>query len=190
MLALRRTSAGLEGSIELMPGFSYPVYRLAIIAAGLGVALLLWLLIERTRIGMLVRAGATRPTTLSVLGVNVRRLFTAVFGFGAMLAGFAGALAGPVFAVAPGMGGGVLILAFVVIVIGGLGSIRGAFIAALLVGVLDTLGRAMLPDLLRVVMQPSAARQTGAALASMLVYVVMAAILAVRPAGLFPVRGA
>ena len=181
---------GLEGSIELMPGFSYPVYRLAIIAAGLGVALLLWLLIERTRIGMLVRAGATRPTTLSVLGVNVRRLFTAVFGFGAMLAGFAGALAGPVFAVAPGMGGGVLILAFVVIVIGGLGSIRGAFVAAVLVGVLDTLGRAMLPDLLRLLMQPSAARQTGAALASMLVYVVMAAILAVRPAGLFPVRGA
>ena len=123
---------GLEGSIELIPGFGYPVYRLLIIAAGLGVALLLWLLV----------------------------------------------------------GGGVLILAFVVIVIGGLGSIRGAFIAALLVGVLDTLGRAMLPDLLRVVMQPSAARQTGAALASMLVYVVMAAILAVRPAGLFPVRGA
>lgn len=181
---------GMEGGIELMPGFSYPVYRLLIIAAGLGVALLLWLLVERTRLGMLVRAGATRPVMLSALGVDVRRLFTAVFGFGAMLAGFAGALAGPVFAVAPGMGGGVLILAFVVIVIGGLGSIRGAFIAALLVGVLDTLGRAMLPDLLRAVMQPSAARQTGAALASMLVYVAMAAILAVRPAGLFPVRGA
>jgi branched-chain amino acid transport system permease protein len=182
--------AGLESGIELMPGYTYPVYRLAIIAAGLGVAGLLWVLVDRTRIGMLVRAGATQPAIVSALGVNVRRLFTAVFGFGAMLAGFAGALAGPVFAVAPGMGDGVLILAFVVIVIGGIGSIRGAFIAALLVGLLDTLGRALLPDALRLVMAASPARQTGAALASMLVYIVMAAVLFVRPAGLFPVRRA
>lgn len=182
--------AGLEGGIELMPGFTYPVYRLAIIGARLGVALLLWVLVDRTRIGMLVRAGATNPSTVSALGVNIRRLFTAVFGFGAMLAGFAGALAGPMFAVVPGMGDSVLILAFVVIVIGGIGSIRGAFIAALLVGLLDTLGRAMLPDALRLVMQASSARQTGAALASMLVYIVMAVILCVRPAGLFPVRRA
>lgn len=181
---------GLEGGIELMPGFTYPEYRLAIIAAGLGVALLLWVLVDRTRIGMLVRAGATNPLMVSALGINIRRLFTAVFGFGAMLAGFAGALAGPVFAVAPGMGDAVLILAFVVIVIGGIGSIRGAFIAALLVGLLDTLGRAMLPDLLRLVMEASSARQTGAALASMLVYIAMAVILCVRPAGLFPVRRA
>jgi len=127
---------------------------------------------------------------VSALGVDVRRLFMGVFGFGAMLAGFAGALAGPVFAVAPGMGDGVLIPAFVVIVVGGIGSIRGAFIAALGVGVLDTLGRALLPDLLRLVTDGPTARQAGAALASMLVYVAMAAILAVRPAGLFPVRRA
>ena len=181
---------GLGGGIELMPGFTYPAYRLVIIAAGLAVALLLWLLVERTRVGMLVRAGATHPAMVSALGVDVRRLFMGVFGFGAMLAGFAGALAGPVFAVAPGMGDGVLIPAFVVIVVGGIGSIRGAFIAALGVGVLDTLGRALLPDLLRLVTDGPTARQAGAALASMLVYVAMAAILAVRPAGLFPVRRA
>ncbi len=189
-LAVLQPSGWLGGGIELMPGFNYPVYRLAIIAIGLGVAVLLWLLVEHTRMGMLVRAGATHPATVSALGVNIRRLFTLVFGFGAMLAGLAGALAGPVFAVAPGMGDGVLILAVVVIVIGGIGSIRGAFLAALLVGLLDTLGRALLPDALRLVMHAAAARQTGAALASMLVYIAMAVILCVRPAGLFPVRRA
>lgn len=181
---------GLTGGIAVMPGLVYPVYRLAIIGAGLGVALLLWLLVERTRIGMLVRAGASNAAMVSALGIDIRRLFTVVFGFGAMLAGFAGALAGPVFAVAPGMSDGVLILAFVVIVIGGIGSIRGAFVAALLVGLLDTFGRAMLPDLMRLALDPAAARQTGAALASMLVYVAMAAILFFRPVGLFPVRRA
>jgi len=181
---------GLGGGIELMQGFTYPAYRLVIIGAGLAVALLLWLLVERTRVGMLVRAGATHPAMVSALGVDIRRLFMVVFGFGAMLAGFAGALAGPVFAVAPGMGDGVLILAFVVIVVGGIGSVRGAFVAALGVGVLDTVGRALLPDLLRLVTDASTARQVGAALASMLVYVVMAAILAVRPVGLFPARRA
>jgi branched-chain amino acid transport system permease protein len=179
---------GTGGGIQIMPGLLYPVYRLVIIAAGLGVGLLLWLLVERTRIGMLVRAGATHPAMVSALGINVRRLFAVVFGFGAMLAGFAGALAGPVFAVEPGMSDNVLILAFVVIVIGGIGSIRGAFLAALMVGLIDTLGRALLPDLLRLVLTASGARQTGAALASMLVYVAMAAILFFRPAGLFPVR--
>lgn len=181
---------GLEGGIELMSGFAYPVYRLAIVAAGLGVALLLWVLVDRTRLGMLVRAGATHPATVAALGVNIRLLFTAVFAFGATLAGFAGAMAGPVFAVAPGIGDTVLVLAFVVIVIGGIGSIRGAFVGALLVGLLDTLGRAMLPDLLRLVMSAPAARQTGASLASMLVYIVMAAVLCVRPAGLFPAHRA
>ena len=178
--------SGLTGGVELMAGFTYPTYRLAVVAAGLGVALLLWLLVERTRVGMLVRAGATHPAIVAALGVNIRRLFTAVFAFGATLAGFAGAMAGPLFAVAPGMGDTVLVLAFVVIVIGGIGSIRGAFAGALLVGLLDTLGRAMLPDLLRLAMPAPAARQTGASLASMLVYIVMAAVLCVRSAGLFP----
>jgi branched-chain amino acid transport system permease protein len=179
---------GFTGGVEIMPGLTYPTFRLAIIVVGLLVALLLWLLVDRTKAGMLVRAGASNAPMVSALGVDIGRLFTLVFGFGAMLAGFAGALAGPVFAVTPGMGDAVLILAFVVIVIGGIGSIRGAFIAAVLVGLIDTLGRAMLPDLLRLVMDASSARQTGAALASMLVYIVMAAILFFSPAGLFPVR--
>jgi branched-chain amino acid transport system permease protein len=180
--------AWLDGGITLMPGLIFPVFRLVIIGAGLIVAALLWFVVERTRVGMLVRAGATHPRIVAVLGVNVRRLFAMVFGVGAMLAGFAGAMAAPVLAVQPGMGDNVLILAFVVIVIGGIGSVHGAFLAALLVGLLDTLGRALLPDLLRVVMSASGARQTGAALASMTVYIAMAAILCFRPSGLFPVR--
>lgn len=179
-------SGGPMGGVEIVDGLIYPTYRLVIIGIGIVVPLLLWFLVERTRAGMLVRAGATHPAMVSALGVDIRRMFTVVFAFGAMLAGFAGALASPIFPVAPGMGDTVLILCFVVIVIGGVGSIRGAFIAALLVGLLDSVGRAMLPDLLRLLLDPSSARQTGAALASMLVYIVMAAILFFRPAGLFP----
>ncbi|MBW8269248.1 branched-chain amino acid ABC transporter permease [Caldovatus aquaticus] len=178
----------LEGGVALMPGLQYPVYRLAILAAGLATALLLWVLVDRTRAGMLVRAGATHPDIVAALGVDIRRLFLLVFAFGAMLAGFAGAMAAPVLSVEPGMGDAPLILAFVVIVIGGIGSIRGAFVASLLVGLMDTLGRAALPDLLRLFLAPSPARQAGAAIASMLVYILMAAVLAVRPAGLFPAR--
>ena len=176
----------LDGGIMLMPGLIYPLFRLLIIAAGLGVGLLLWWLVGRTRAGMLVRAGASIPWMVSALGVDVGRLFLGVIAVGAMLAGFAGAMAAPVFAVVPGMGGSVLILAFVVIVIGGIGSIRGAFIAALGVGVVESLGKAAMPDLLRLVMDAPSARQTGAAVASMLVYIVMAAVLAFRPSGLFP----
>ena len=177
---------GLEGGIELMSGLLYPAYRIAVVAAGLAVAALLWFLVDRTRLGMRLRAGATHPAIVAALGVDIRRLFTVVVAFGATLAGFAGAMAGPVFAVVPGMGDNILILAFVVIVIGGIGSVRGAFFGALLVGVLDTLGRATLPDILRWFMSAPSARQTGASLASMLVYIVMAAVLCVRPAGLFP----
>ncbi|WP_043336415.1 branched-chain amino acid ABC transporter permease [Belnapia moabensis] len=179
----------LEGGVQLMPGLQYPVYRIAILVAGLAVAGLLWVLVERTRIGALVRAGATHAPMVAALGVDIRGLFMLVFGFGAMLAGFAGVMAAPVLSVDPGMGDTVLILAFVVITIGGIGSVRGAFIAALLVGVIETLGRSLLPDLLRLVMAASPARQAGAALGSMLVYIAMALILAVRPRGLFPVRG-
>jgi branched-chain amino acid transport system permease protein len=181
---------GRGGGIQIMPGLIYPTYRLVIIAAGLGTGVLLWLLVDRTRIGMLVRAGATHPAIVAVLGVDINRLFAVVFGFGAMLAGFAGAMAGPVFGVQPGMGDDVLILAFVVIVIGGIGSIRGAFLAALLVGLLNIMGAALLPELLRLVLSAPAARQTGASLASMLVYIAMAAILFFRPVGLFPARRA
>ncbi|MDB5511619.1 MAG: transporter permease [Enterovirga sp.] len=178
----------LAGFIELPGGINYPIYRIAIIAAGLGVAGLLYLLVNHTRIGMLVRAGATNAPMVSALGVNIRLLFTLVVGFGAMLAGFAGAMVAPILSVEPGMGDNVLILAFVVIVIGGIGSVRGAFLAALLIGIVDTVGRFLAPVLLRTVLDASAASQTGRALAPMLIYLLMAATLFVRPAGLFPVK--
>jgi branched-chain amino acid transport system permease protein len=178
----------LSGSIALPGGINYPVFRLAIIGAGLGVAALLYLLVNHTRIGMLIRAGATNAPMVSALGVNIRFLFTVVFGFGAMLAGFAGAMVSPILSVEPGMGDNVLILAFVVIVIGGIGSVRGAFLAALLVGVVDTLGRFLAPTLLRMVLDPAAASQTGRAVAPMLIYILMAVTLFVRPSGLFPAK--
>jgi len=178
----------LSGGVELMPGLRYPVYRLAILVAGVATAALLWVLVERTRAGALVRAGATNALMVAALGVDIRRLFMLVFGFGAMLAGFAGVMAAPILSVEPGMGDALLILAFVVIVIGGIGSVRGAFLAALLVGLIETLGRSLMPDLMRLFLDPSSARQVGAALASMLIYIAMAAILAVRPQGLFLVR--
>ena len=178
----------LSGGITLMPGLLYPVYRVALIGVGLATALGLYLLIGHTRVGMLVRAGATNAAMVSALGVDIRRLFMVVFGFGAMLAGFAGALVAPILSVEPGMGDNLLILAFVVIVIGGIGSIRGAFLAALMVGLIDTLGRAFGPQALRLVLAPAAANQTGRALAPMLIYILMAAVLFLRPSGLFPVK--
>jgi branched-chain amino acid transport system permease protein len=179
----------LAGGVTLMPGLLYPTYRIAVLGAGLAIAVLLWLVVERTRAGMLVRAGASNAPMVAALGVDIRRLFMLVFAVGAMLAGFAGILAAPILSVEPGMGDNLLILAFVVIVIGGTGSIFGAFVAALLVGIVETVGKSLAPDLMRLFLDASAARQTGAALASMLVYIAMAAILALRPAGLFPVRG-
>ena len=178
----------LSGSIRLMDGLLYPVYRLALIGVGLDTALLLYLLINRTRVGMLVRAGASNAPIVSALGVDIGRLFMIVFGFGAMLAGFAGAMIAPILSVEPGMGDNLLILTFVVIVIGGIGSIRGAFIAALMVGLIDTLGRAFGPQLLRLLMEPAAANQTGRSLAPMLIYIMMATVLFFRPTGLFPVK--
>jgi branched-chain amino acid transport system permease protein len=178
----------LSGGIALMPGLLYPVYRLAILAAGVLLAGLLWFLVERTRTGALVRAGASNAPMVAALGVDIRRLFTVVFAFGAMLAGFAGVMAAPILSVEPGMGDSLLILAFVVIVIGGIGSVRGALMSALLVGLIETLGKSLMPDLMRLFLDPSAARQAGAALASMLVHIAMAVILAVRPQGLFPAR--
>lgn len=181
--------SALSGSIRIADAILYPVYRLAIIGAGIATALLLAFLVERTRFGMLVRAGASNAPMVSALGVDIRRLFLVVGGLGAMLAGFAGAMMAPILSVEPGMGDGVLILAFVVIVIGGVGSIRGAFVAALLVGLVDTLGRSFGTDLMKLMLAPSAATRVGPALASMLIYLVMAGVLFVRPAGLFPARG-
>lgn len=179
----------LSGSVRLAEGLLYPVYRFALIGAGLAVAALLWLVVERTRAGMLVRAGASDAAMVSALGVDVRRLFMGVVACGTMLAGFAGAMAAPILSVEPGMGDGVLILAFVVIVIGGVGSIRGAFFAALLVGLVDTLGRSYSVDALRLFMGPAAARGVASGLSSMFIYLLMAAVLYVRPDGLWPARG-
>ena len=179
----------LSGTVEVVGNLRYPVYRLAIIAAGILIAIGLYVMINHTRIGMLLRAGASNAPMVSALGVDIRRLFMIVFGFGAMLAGFAGAMVAPILSVEPGMGDTILILTFVVIVIGGIGSIRGAFVAALLVGLVDTLGRSMGPFLLRAVLEPSDASQVGRTLAPMLIYILMAAVLFFRPSGLFPAKG-
>ena len=179
----------LSGNVRLMDGILYPVYRFALIAAGLSVGALLWFVVVKTRTGMLLRAGASNAPMVSALGVDIRKLFMVVFAFGTMLAGFAGAMAAPIPSVEPGMGDTVLILAFVVIVVGGIGSIRGAFVGALIVGLVDTLGRSSMNDLLRLFMAPASARATGAALSSMLIYLVMAAVLFVRPEGLLPAKG-
>ena len=178
-----------SGSVTMMGGLLYPVWRLVIIGSGLAVAVGLYVLVGHTRVGLLVRAGATNAPLVSALGINISRLFMLVFGFGAMLAGFAGVMIAPILSVEPGMGDAILILAFVVIVIGGIGSIRGAFVAALMIGLVDTLGRSFAVDVLRLFMGPSPARTVGPALASMLIYVLMAVVLTLRPAGLFPAAG-
>ncbi|VVE43571.1 ABC transporter permease [Pandoraea pneumonica] len=177
----------LGGTVDLF-GLQYPAYRFLIIVVGLAVALGCYLLIHRTRIGMLIRAGATHRQMVGALGVNIVLLNSLLFGLGAILAGIAGLMAGPILSVQPGMGEPILILTMVVIVIGGIGSVRGAFLAALIVGVVDTVGRTLLPTLLRSLMERSTADTAGPALASMLIYLVMAAVLAVRPQGLFPVK--
>ena len=182
-----QTPAWLDGTVQLL-GFGYATYRLAIIAVGLAVAAFLYWLINRTRVGMLIRAGATHPEMVSALGVNIRMLNMAIFGLGAALAGLAGVMAGPIFSVQSGMGENVLIQTLVVIIVGGIGSIRGAFLGALIIGVVDTMGRIFLPIWMMQAMSPSIAQAAGPALASMLIYLLMAAVLAFKPDGLFPVK--
>jgi branched-chain amino acid transport system permease protein len=181
--------AFLAGQVAILPGVSYPAIRLAIILVGLAVALFLWWLIARTRLGMLIRAGASNRTMVGALGVDIRSIFTAVFALGAGLAALAGGMAGSILAVQVGMGEEILILAFVVIVIGGLGSIKGALIGALLVGIADTLGRILLPDLFGLFLSPSVADGVGGAIGSMVIYLLMAAVLFYRPRGLFGAQG-
>ncbi|MCP8938634.1 branched-chain amino acid ABC transporter permease [Alsobacter sp. SYSU M60028] len=181
--------AALNVSVPVAPGVLYPVYRLLLIGLGLAVAGGLYLLINRTRLGMLVRAGATNREMVRALGVDIRLIYTAVFGLGALLAGLAGLLSGPLTSVQVGMGERILILAFVVVVIGGVGSVRGAFFGAMIVGMVDTLLRAFLPGLLRNVMAGSEADALGAGLSSMGVYFLMAAVLLARPKGLFVAHG-
>ncbi len=181
------TPQWLSGTVELF-GLPYPAYRFAIIAVGLVVGAGLYLVIHRTRVGMLIRAGASNPDMVSALGVNIKGLNTVVFALGAALAGLAGLMAGPIVSVQSGMGEPILILTLVVIVTGGIGSIRGAFYGALIVGTVDTVGRAFLPALLREFLERSIAQAAGPAIASMLIYLLMAAVLALRPQGLFPVK--
>lgn len=175
----------LQGTINFFDCLTYPSYRLFIIVMGVLIALFLRYLIMRTRLGMRIRAGATNRDMVAALGIDVDRLFTLVFGLGAMLAGLAGALAGPMLAIEVGMGENILILTFVVIIVGGIGSIRGALVGAILVGLVDTFGRAFLPGTLRAFAEPSFADSVGASLSSMSIYVLMAIILIWRPRGLF-----
>ena len=173
--------------VEILPGLFYPTYRIAIIVTALLVALFLYILVMRTRLGMLIRAGASNREMTGALGININLLYTLVFGLGAALAGLAGLMQAPILTVQIGMGENILILAFVVIIIGGIGSIRGAFIAAVLVGLIDTIGRAFLPDLLRLVLSSRGASTVAPAMSSMMIYLLMAIVLVLRPEGLFPV---
>src|SRR6218665_1202221 len=177
--------AALSGSVPIVGDLRYSAYRLALIVAGVVVALLLYWMVARPRVGMWVRAGASNREMVQMMGVNVRWLFPAIFALGAALSGLAGAALAPLMSVQVGMGEEVLILAFVVVVVGGVGSVRGAFIAALLVGMVDSLGRAWLPGLLGAVLPSRLVSDLGPALASMSVYLLMIVVLAVRPMGLF-----
>ena len=178
----------LSGPVTLPGGIQYPLYRLVLIVAGLLIALGLDLLITRTRIGIRIRAGENDREMTAALGIDISKLYTLVFALGAGLAGLAGAMVGAIQSVQVGMGEPVLILAFVVIVIGGIGSIRGALVGALLVGLTDTLGGIFLPELFKLFMEPSSATSVGASLSSMAIYILMGAILIWRPTGLFGAR--
>jgi branched-chain amino acid transport system permease protein len=181
--------AWLNASVEILPGVQYSMYRLSIILVSLAVAFGLYVVVMRTRVGMLIRAGASNREMIGALGINIKLLYTFVFGVGAALAGLAGMMQAAILTAQIGMGENILILAFVVIIIGGIGSIRGAFIASIFAGLVDTVGRAVIPDLLKLILSPAAASTAGPALSSMLIYLLMAIVLVVRPAGLFPAPG-
>ncbi len=176
----------LSGQVEILPDIIFPTFRLVIIASGLLIAAGLYWLITYTRLGMLIRAGASNRTMVSALGVDISTLFAGVFALGAVLAGVAGMLIAPITEATIGMGNDIIITAFVVIIVGGIGSMKGAFIAAVLIGIIDTLGRSFLKDILEIFMESASAATAGPALSSMLIYIIMAIVLAVRPQGLFP----
>jgi branched-chain amino acid transport system permease protein len=167
-----------------------PTYRLVIIGCGLLVAGLLYVLVVRTRLGMLIRAGASNRTMVEALGVNINRLFLIVFALGATMAGFAGMLIAPITEASIGMGNDIIIVAFVVVIVGGIGSVKGAFYAAMILGLIDTLSRSYLDLLLNLVMPVTYAETAAPALSAMLIYILMAAVLAFKPQGLFPPAGA
>jgi len=167
----------LAGSVELIPGSAYPVYRLAITAVAIVVGMLLYLLITRTRVGALIRAGSDNREMVAALGVNINLIYTLVFALSAMLAALAGIMMGPILSVEPGVGDPILILALVVVVIGGIGSVRGALVGALMVGIFDTMARVLLPLMLQT--------QATSALVGMAVYILMAVVLLFSRTGLF-----
>jgi len=171
------------GSLEL------PSYRLVIISAGLLVAVVLYFLVAKTRLGMLIRAGASNRSMVEALGVNINRLFLIVFALGTAMAGLAGMLIAPITEASIGMGNDIIIIALVVVIVGGIGSVKGAFYAALIIGLIDTMSRSYLDQLLQLVMPNTYAETAAPALSAMLVYILMAAVLAFRPQGLFPPAG-
>jgi branched-chain amino acid transport system permease protein len=181
--------AVLDGQVEILPEIVFPTFRLLIIIVGLVVALGLYVVVTRTRAGMLIRAGASNRTMVTALGVDIQRLFTLVFAAGSAMAGLAGMMIAPITEASIGMGNEIIIVAFVVIIIGGIGSIKGAFVAAVLVGLIDTMGRSFLDTLLKVVVSDQNAETAAPALSAMLIYILMAAILAFQPQGLFPPKG-
>ncbi len=177
----------LSGTVEFF-GITYPAYRMLILVVGILLAVFLWWLIQKTKIGMLIRAGASNAPMVAALGVNIKLLNTLIFSLGAGLAGLAGMMSAPILSVQPGMGEPILILTLVVIIIGGIGSIRGALLGALIVGIVETIGRTFLPIWLGAMVEQTVAQAAGPALASMLIYLLMAAVLAFKPEGLFPVK--
>ncbi len=176
----------LDGQVELLPDIVFPTFRLLIIATGLLVAAALYYIVNHTRLGMLIRAGASNRVMVSALGVDIRSLFTLVFAIGAVFAGLAGMMIAPITEASIGMGNEIIILAFVVIIIGGIGSIKGAFVSALLVGLIDTMGRSFLDGIFKIFMSDQNAETSAPAVSAMLIYVLMAIVLAIRPQGLFP----
>ncbi|MGB7301512.1 MAG: branched-chain amino acid ABC transporter permease [Burkholderiaceae bacterium] len=178
----------LNGQVPLFGSVVFPTYRILIISVGLLIALGLYLLVSHTRLGMRIRAGASNRVMISALGVNIQMLFALVFALGAALAGIAGMLIAPITEATIGMGNEIIITAFVVIIIGGIGSIKGAFIAALIIGLIDTLGRSYLDDVFKLFMSVQAAETSAPAVSAMLIYLLMAAVLVFRPQGLFPPR--
>ncbi len=176
----------LKGQVTLAPGIEFPTFRILIIVIGLLLAAGLYVLVNHTRLGMLIRAGASNRTMVSALGVNIGALFTGVFVLGAVIAGLAGMLIAPITEASFSMGNNIIIVTFVIIIVGGIGSMKGAFIAAIIIGLIDTLGRSYLDDLFKFVMSAEYAETAAPAVSAMLVYILMAIILAVRPQGLFP----
>lgn len=176
----------LRGSVSLTGGIGFPVYRIAIIVTGLVLAVGLYIIVVHTRVGMLIRAGASNRTMVSALGVNVQKLFSLVFAAGAAVAGLAGLMVAPITESSIGMGEEIIIVALVVIIIGGVGSIKGAFVSAMIVGLIDTLGRSYLDGLMKLFISSQYAETAAPAFSAMLIYIFMAAILAIRPQGLFP----